>query len=288
MLARRVGADGRTRAQINGRTASVADLRRLGAALLTFYGQHEHRKLTLAAEQLETLDGYCGPEQATRRPGLRAPPTVRYGHVREARRAAMRELEDARERELDLLEHELAEIEEAAPQEGEPERLRAERERLRQLDALLAAAGQAAEALAGGQSSDASDAPGAAALSAQATASLEVLAGADPQLDALAVRARALAIEAGDLAGSCVPTASGWRKRPRGARERARPADCRPSKSGWRRSSACCASTAPRVPPWRSTPSAHAPDASSCREPPRRSGRRPHAYRPPRRRCRSA
>ncbi len=198
VLARRVGADGRTRAQINGRTVAVADLRRLGAALLTFYGQHEHRKLTLAAAQLEILDGCGGPEQAARRAACAAA----YREVRELRERAeqLRELEDARERELDLLEHELAEIEQAAPQEGEIERLRAERERLRQLDALLAAAGQAAEALAGGQGSGAQDAPGAATLSAQATASLEGVAGVDPQLDALAERARALAIEAGDLA----------------------------------------------------------------------------------------
>ncbi len=199
VLARRVGADGRTRAQINGRTAAVADLRRLGTALLTFYGQHEHRKLTLAAAQLEILDGYCGPEQAVRRAACAAA----HREVRELRERAeqLRELEDARERELDLLEHELAEIEEATPQEGEPERLRAERERLRQLDALLAAAGSAAEALAGGQGSEAHDAPGAATLSAQATASLEGVAGVDSQLDALTERARELAIEAGDLAG---------------------------------------------------------------------------------------
>jgi DNA repair protein RecN (Recombination protein N) len=199
VLARRVGADGRTRALVNGRTVAVADLRRLGGALLTFYGQHEHRKLTLAAAQLEILDGCCGPEQAARRAACAAA----HREVRELRERAeqLRELEDARERELDLLEHELAEIEEAAPQEGEPERLRAERERLRQLDALLAAAGQAAEALAGGQGSDAHDTPGAAALSAQAAACLEGVAGADPQLDALAERARALTIEVGDLAG---------------------------------------------------------------------------------------
>src|ERR1700704_6338695 len=44
VLARRVGADGRTRAYLNGRSATVADLRDLGARLLSFYGQHEHRK----------------------------------------------------------------------------------------------------------------------------------------------------------------------------------------------------------------------------------------------------
>ena len=35
----------------------------------------------------------------------------------------LRELSQARERELDLLEHELAEIDAAAPEEGEHERL---------------------------------------------------------------------------------------------------------------------------------------------------------------------
>src|ERR1700710_2703202 len=55
ILARRVGSDGRTRAYLNGRTVSVGDLRDIGAGLLSFYGQHEHRKLTLAAAQLEIL-----------------------------------------------------------------------------------------------------------------------------------------------------------------------------------------------------------------------------------------
>ncbi len=196
VLARRVGADGRTRAYLNGRTAAVADLRRLGERLLAFYGQHEHRKLTLAAAQLEILDGFCGPEQAARRVACAAA----HSEVRELRERLeqSRELEGARERELDLLEHELAEIEQAEPQEGEPERLQAERERLRGLDALLAAAGQAAEVLEGGWDADS---PGAAGSSASAAARLDALAGVDPQLDTLAERARALAIEAGDLAG---------------------------------------------------------------------------------------
>ncbi len=52
VLARRLGADGRTRAYVNGRAANVADLRDAGGLLLSFYGQHEHRKLTVAAAQL--------------------------------------------------------------------------------------------------------------------------------------------------------------------------------------------------------------------------------------------
>src|SRR3954454_24173286 len=51
VLARRVSAEGRTRALVNGRSATVADLRELAEPLITFYGQHEHRKLTLASSQ---------------------------------------------------------------------------------------------------------------------------------------------------------------------------------------------------------------------------------------------
>ncbi len=200
VLARRVGADGRTRAYMNGRTVAVVDLRRIGEALLSFYGQHEHRKLTLAAAQLEILDGFCGPVQAVRRAAC----AVAYRELRELTEQleGLRELDSARERELDLLEHELGEIDALAPQEGEQEQLSGERERLRRLDALFAAAGGAAEALAGGQGYDGgSDAPGAMALSADAAARLDSIAGVDPALDALAERTRALAIEAGDLAG---------------------------------------------------------------------------------------
>jgi DNA repair protein RecN (Recombination protein N) len=195
VLARRVGADGRTRAYVNGRSAAVGDLRRLGEGLLAFYGQHEHRKLTVAAAQLEILDGFCGPEQAARRE--RCADTHR--DVRRLRQELERlcELDAARERELELLEHELTEIDEAAPREGEFEGLRADRERLRCLDALRAAAGLGAEAL----DPDAADVAGTVQRTADAAARLDALAGVDPELDALARRCRALAIEAQDLAG---------------------------------------------------------------------------------------
>src|ERR1700729_858141 len=66
VLARRVSADGRPRAFLNGRSATVADLRELGARLISFYGQHEHRKLVLASAQLQMLDQVCGPAHARR------------------------------------------------------------------------------------------------------------------------------------------------------------------------------------------------------------------------------
>src|SRR5947209_5738420 len=62
VLARRVSAEGRTRAFVQGRSASAADLAQLGSRLVSFYGQHEHRRLTLASVQLELLDAFCGSD----------------------------------------------------------------------------------------------------------------------------------------------------------------------------------------------------------------------------------
>jgi DNA repair protein RecN (Recombination protein N) len=196
VLARRVAADGRTRAYLNGRTATVGELRDLGAALMSFYGQHEHRKLTISSKQLQLLDELCGPEQTLR---LRACAEAFAETQRLHERCEqLRELSGERERELDLLEFELAEIDAAAPEQQEYEELIARRERLRRLDALCSAAGAAAEAL-GGQ--DSTESRGVGGGLAGANASLEALAGVDSRLDALAERLRALSIESDDLAG---------------------------------------------------------------------------------------
>jgi DNA repair protein RecN (Recombination protein N) len=194
-LARRVSADGRTRAYVGGRSAAVGELRDVGAALLAFYGQHEHRKLTLSAAQLEILDGHCDGEHAARLSACAQ--AFALTRQLEERLASLRELSAQRERELDLLAYELAEIDALAPDEGEHERLLAARERLRSLDALCTAAGAGAEAL----SPESGDAGGAAQLVAGAAARLDAIAGVDPALDALAERMRAVLVESQDLAG---------------------------------------------------------------------------------------
>jgi DNA repair protein RecN (Recombination protein N) len=233
VLARRVSAEGRTRAYVGGRSATAADLAELGGALLSFYGQHEHRRLTLASAQLEILDGFCGAEQSARRERFAA------AYARE--RAVREELEGlraragARDRELDLLEWELEEIDRADPSEAEEEPLLAERERLRHLSALMGAAAGAVAALTGdeapsyagsspaaypgssrsayagsspagypgssrGAYADGSPAGAAPALAA-AAAALEAVRGVDDALDGLTARVQALAVEGDDLAG---------------------------------------------------------------------------------------
>ncbi len=190
VLARRIGVDGRTRAYLGGRSIPVGELRELAAAVLSFYGQHEHRRLMLAAAQLEILDGSCGPEQALRRAAC----ATAWAALRDARAELERlaELAGARERELDLLEFELGEIEQVAPEPAERDSLAAERDRLRNIEGLRHAAWSVEQALADEQ------AGGLRAILASES-SLAAAAAIDPQLDALAARARALAIEAQDL-----------------------------------------------------------------------------------------
>jgi DNA repair protein RecN (Recombination protein N) len=191
VLARRVWADGRTRAYVSGRAATVGDLRELGARLLAFYGQHEHRKLMLASAQLEILDGYCGAEELRGRVGAAYERMRRLG----ARLEQLRGLAGARERELDLIRFELEEIEAAAPSEQEQSQLLSERERLRHLEMLRGAAAGGVEALVPEEG-----AGGVAAL-AQATAQLEPVGELDPALAPLVERLAALRYEAEDLGG---------------------------------------------------------------------------------------
>src|SRR4051795_4602677 len=134
-IGRRVSASGRTSAFLAGRSASAPELQALGSRLLAFYGQHEHRKLTLSGAQLETLDGFAGDRHLERRRAYREShaevtrlerelarsreraTAAARGVVRRLERelARIREREGARVRDLDLLRYELEEIESASP-----------------------------------------------------------------------------------------------------------------------------------------------------------------------------
>jgi DNA repair protein RecN (Recombination protein N) len=192
VLARRVSAEGRTRAFVQGRSATAGDLQALGGRLVAFFGQHEHRKLTLASAQLDLLDGFCGREQLA----LRARLADVHRRVRGLERelAELRGLAGTRDRDLDLLAFEIEEIEALGPSEGDKDALVAERGRLRALDGLLAAAAGGAEAIA-----PAAGEGGGAALLAEAERLAQPVAGVDPELDGLAERLAALRLEAEDL-----------------------------------------------------------------------------------------
>jgi DNA repair protein RecN (Recombination protein N) len=203
VLGRRVSASGRTSAFVAGRAAAAADLKLLGGRLLAFFGQHEHRRLTISSAQLEILDGFAGAEH------LELRRRYREAHRECGRLAAelaeLREREGSRERDLDLYRYELSEIEAVAPVPEERERIAAERERLRHAEGLREAAAGAHAGLAGAEA----DGGGAAGAAAQAEAALQAAAGLDQSLDAIAERVAALAVELGDVASELRDYAEG-------------------------------------------------------------------------------
>ena len=203
VLGRRVSAGGRTSAFVAGRAASASDLKLLGGRLLAFYGQHEHRKLTISSAQMEVLDGFVGAGH------LEVRRLYREAHRECGRLAAelaeLRERDGSRERDLDLYRYELSEIEEVAPDPAEKAELASERERLRHAEGLRDAAAGAHAGIAGADE----DGGGAASALAQAESLLQGAAGVDGGLDSLSERLSALAVELGDVASGLRDYAEG-------------------------------------------------------------------------------
>jgi DNA repair protein RecN (Recombination protein N) len=203
VLGRRVSAGGRTSAFVAGRAATAADLKLLGGRLLAFFGQHEHRRLTISSAQLEILDGFAGSEHLDLRRQYRE--AHRECGQLAAELVELREREGSRERDLDLYRYELSEIEAVAPVPEERAEMAAERERLRHAEGLREAAVTAHGGLAGADE----DGGGAAAALALAEASLQGAADLDPALDRISERVSALALELGDAAAELRDYAEG-------------------------------------------------------------------------------
>src|SRR6266511_2066855 len=150
VVARQVLAEGRSRAQLQGRMATVAAIAEVVRPLVEIHGQHEFQRLLRPAVQRELLDRFAGDKVL-------------------ALRAVQRELDQLasrardREREAELLRYQLEEIEAAAVRVGELEELDAESERLTNAEALREAAVLAWQFLEGDEDAGASTALAAAA-----------------------------------------------------------------------------------------------------------------------------
>ncbi len=184
VLARRVFADGRTRAYAWGRAVAREDVAAAAERLIAMSGQFEQRRLARPSFQLDVLDAFCGAEQVERR--------------RDAA-LAWRELGSARRRyeeltrDADAVAARLVELEALvegaeglAP--GDEEGLEAQRERLRHVAELGEAAADAADAVAP------EEGDGAASLAARAERVLAPLERLAPELGSAAGELRDVAL----------------------------------------------------------------------------------------------
>jgi len=189
VLARRVFADGRTRAYAWGRAIAREDLAAATERLIAMSGQFEQRRLARPAYQLDVLDAFVGDEQATlRRQGRTAWRALVVARRRRDEIARDTGAEAARVGAL----RELVERTEGV-ERGEEESLRAERESMRHAADLVEGAARAAAAVAP------DDGEGAASLAAAAERALAPLTRLAPELEEPANELRDLTVRLGEV-----------------------------------------------------------------------------------------
>ena len=204
LLSRAVGADGRSRAHVGGRSVPVGVLTEVGEDVLALHGQNDQQRLLQPARQRAALDRFAGSEVLALRDSFGG----LWARLRDVRATvALLEAEaEERRREAELLRIGLSELEALAPQAGEQAQLEAEIERLAHADALGSAAGTAQQLLTGDESGDVTD---VLQLVVGVQRRLEAVAEHDPSLAELAVRAREVGVLVVDLAQDLASYAGG-------------------------------------------------------------------------------
>lgn len=116
LLVRRViDRSGRSRAFVNGRGATLAQLKEVGEYLVDIHGQHAHQSLMRPVAQRALLDGHAGIESIVREAGdaYRAWKRLEALAAEAAEQYAQRELERAE------LQDKVSELKRLGPAEGE-------------------------------------------------------------------------------------------------------------------------------------------------------------------------
>ena len=123
VISRKIMANGRSVTRVNGETVSASTSREIAAALIDIYGQDEHRSLADSRSQLAILDRFCGSEATGLLGEISEHLSLKKRYEEELE--ALPSDEAVRAREIDRLEFEIGEIEDAAVREGEEEDLKA-------------------------------------------------------------------------------------------------------------------------------------------------------------------
>lgn len=170
-LQREFRREGRNVARVNGRTVNLALLKSLGEYLIDLHGQSEHLSLLRVQSHLHLLDRYAEVETK-----LTDYQKI-YMQLSKTRKelADLRQAESDTARKVELLKFQVDEIDSAALESGEEEKLKAERTRLANAENLANKASQALEVL---DSTD-PETPSATDLLGEALGALEILSNVD-------------------------------------------------------------------------------------------------------------
>jgi DNA repair protein RecN (Recombination protein N) len=184
-LRRTISAEGRSRAFINNQPVTLKDLRAIGRRLVDIHGQHAHQSLLRAPAQRRIVDAHGGLVADA----ARVADAFADWQLALREQAAHADRSNNRDAELELLRFQLGELDSLDLAEGEPDALRQEAHRLRHIDQLQQAIGQAAQTLYESESGSAH------ALAAQARRLVESALAHDESLSDLLERIAAAEIE---------------------------------------------------------------------------------------------
>ncbi len=132
LLRRRLGADGRSRAFINGSPVPLQDMRQLGEMLVDIHGQHEHQSLMKADMQRQLLDDYANHPELLNKVKTTF---TNWNLQKEKLNNLQTACKDKNDR-LDLLRFHVTELEELGLLKGEIEKLQHEHKTLANADLL--------------------------------------------------------------------------------------------------------------------------------------------------------
>ena len=144
LITRKIGRESST-ARINGENVTLSDLKRITSLLVDVHGQHEHQSLLDPTKHLGIVDAFAEKETETLKKRIAAELDL-YRSLRKEFAASDLDEETVR-REVELLSHEVKEIEDAALSEGEDEKLEAEYKKLQASGDILKAVSRASRNL---------------------------------------------------------------------------------------------------------------------------------------------
>ncbi|TDP97006.1 DNA replication and repair protein RecN [Halanaerobium saccharolyticum] len=124
LIAREIRENGRNRTLINGQLATLKIVKKISRYLIDIHGQHEHQLLLDQSSHLMVLDAFIGDKIKPLKSEIKS----QYQKLLQLRQELSEiEIDDSqRARELDIINFQIEEIEEAALKEGEYEELKEE------------------------------------------------------------------------------------------------------------------------------------------------------------------
>lgn len=142
---RRLSRAGRNRCFLNGMAVSLGMVSEALDDLISFSGQHEHRRLLKPSHQLEVLDAFGGPEQERDLREYRML-WIDAGHLENRLKGLLADAHES-ERETELLRFQVEQLEAAALDVEEERELAAEQRRLSRIEEMARACAEAASLL---------------------------------------------------------------------------------------------------------------------------------------------